>query len=156
MKLYIASRKTLLWGVAPRVEERNRCPIRPPTIWKYPFWTPSDFKNILQLKRHGTNIPCRRASAACSGLRPSSDSSILRVILGLVLFSSMYPGLYMVPGKNIWTPMEYNWSSERRVSARPREQLVREVLSNRDWYFSTSQCMLCWRIRRVADQRHIA
>jgi hypothetical protein len=70
------------------------------------------------------NAPCKRASAACSGFWPSSDSSILSVILGLVLFSSMYPGLKIVPGKNIWMLMEYSRSSERRVSARPGQRLT--------------------------------
>lgn len=57
--------------------------------------------------------------AAFSADNPSSDSSILRVIVGFVLFSSLYPGVYMVGGKKIWTPIPYSPNSERNVSARP-------------------------------------
>lgn len=64
-------------------------------------------------------VPRSSPMAAFSADNPSSDSSILRVILGFVLFSSSYPGVYMVGGKKIWTPIPYSPNSERNVSARP-------------------------------------
>ena len=96
--------KTLLCGVAPKVDDRNKLPIKSTEMWKLPLWTPCNRRGMSDTNKNQLSdmIPCRRVSAAWSGFTPPSDSSILRVILGFVLFSSTYPGLYMVPGKKIW------------------------------------------------------
>ena len=72
-------------GEHPLVEDLNKFVIRSAVIWYSSFST-----------------PVKRALAACSAVSPSSVDSILRVIAGLVLFSSSYPGVYIVQGKKMW------------------------------------------------------
>ena len=57
-------------------------------------------------------------AADSSGVKPAS-TTILRVILGFVLFSSWYPGVEIVHEKKQWTSVPYRISPERKLSASP-------------------------------------
>ena len=97
-------------------------------------------------------LPLNSLSAAKSGVRPSSVSSILSVILGLNLLSSSYPGVYIVGGKKMWTSMPYSNISEWRVSARPSQHVnVSRAILNLG---PTPQCVLRRRVRRPSHERH--
>ena len=69
--------------------------------------------------RAKTGVPSKMIFATTSGFAPSSVASILSVSFGLTLFSSSYPGLYIVPGNATCTSISYNMNSDCRVSARP-------------------------------------
>lgn len=64
-------------------------------------------------------LPFNIPMAACSDVRPSSVSSILRVTAGLVLFSFSYPGEYIVQAWNNWISMSYMANSDLSVSDSP-------------------------------------
>lgn len=164
----------LFLGAAPRVDARKSPVMKSPVMCACPSWTPRIMPFSAELlkcvaKENGKRLRCpsnpdraidrqweclplNSLSAARSGVRPSSASSILSVILGLNLFSSSYPGVYIVDGKKMWTSMPYSNISEWRVSARPFKHVnVSRAILNLG---PTPQCVLRRRVRRPSHERH--
>lgn len=68
MRLYAASVKTLLWGVAPRVLDRKMLPSRSPVMWKLPFWTPKVWTHEVKVVGMGEGQSKLTSEQSCRSL----------------------------------------------------------------------------------------
>ena len=104
MKPKSISARVVLQGDAPAVEARNIFPRMSVVIWNASLSTPEASGQSVGVHLHGTfGAPLRMLEAISPGVLPPSVSSILNVILGFILFSSLSPGESIVAGNAIWT-----------------------------------------------------